>query len=169
MMHKGTHEAYNGALIGTKEIIDRINELKEGGINIFLVDNGGGVKGLDRFANEIIPNKLVNLYKMENVMKFKITRANENKFESGLRGFFEYKNLGIEDATSGNFGANVIKAIEGKHANGEWHYHKVDFQMVYILKGTVKFEYEGHEYTLYPGDVVYQPPEIIEKLNILMI
>ena len=94
-------------------------------------------------------------------MKFKITRANENKFESGLRGFFEYKNLGIEEATSGNFGANVIKAIEGKHANGEWHYHKVDFQMVYILKGTVKFEYKGKgEFKLYPGDVVYQPPEI---------
>ena len=52
-------------------------------------------------------------------MKFKITRANENKFESGLRGFFSYKNLGIEEATSGDFGANVIKAIEGKHANGE--------------------------------------------------
>ena len=67
-------------------------------------------------------------------MKFKITRANENKFESGLRGFFEYKNLGIEEATSGNFGANVIKAIEGKHANGEWHYHKVDFQMVYKIQ-----------------------------------
>ena len=94
-------------------------------------------------------------------MKFKITRANENMFESGLRGFFEYKNLGIEEATSGNFGANVIKAIEGKHANGEWHYHKVNFQMVYILKGTVKFEYKGQgEFTLYPGDVVYQPPEI---------
>ena len=94
-------------------------------------------------------------------MKFKITRANENKFESGLRGFFEYKNLGIEEATSGNFGANVIRAVKGKHANGEWHYHKVDFQMVYILKGTVKFEYKGHgEFTFYPGDVIYQPPEI---------
>ena len=31
----------------------------------------------------------------------------------------------------------------------------------YILKGTVKFEYKGEgEFTLYPGDVVYQPPEI---------
>ena len=30
MVHKGTDEAYNGALIGTKEeIIDRINELKD--------------------------------------------------------------------------------------------------------------------------------------------
>ena len=94
-------------------------------------------------------------------MKFKITRNKENTFESGLRGFFEYKNLGISEATDGNFGANVIKAIEGKHANGEWHYHKLKFQMVYILKGWVKFEYKGEgTFTLEKGDVVYQPPEI---------
>ena len=37
-------------------------------------------------------------------MKFKITRANENKFESGVRGFFEYKNLGIEEALNQNAG-----------------------------------------------------------------
>ena len=94
-------------------------------------------------------------------MKFKITRANENNFETGLRGFFAYKNLGIEEATSGNFGAHVIKAIEGKHANGEWHYHKLNFQMVYILKGSVEFEYKGEgTFTLKQGDVVYQPAEI---------
>ena len=57
MVHKGTDEVYNGALIGTKEeIIDRLYELREGGIDyILLVDNGGGIKGLDRFANEIMP------------------------------------------------------------------------------------------------------------------
>ena len=57
MLHKGTDEAYNGALIGTKEeIIDRLYELIEGGIDyILLVDNGGGIKGLDKFANEIMP------------------------------------------------------------------------------------------------------------------
>ena len=81
-------------------------------------------------------------------MKFKITRANENGFDAGLRGFFAYKNLGIEEATSGNFGANVIKAVEDKHANGEWHYHKLDFQMVYILKGSVEFEYENKTYLI---------------------
>ena len=33
--------------------------------------------------------------------------------------------------------------------------------MVFILKGWVKFEYEDiGEVTLYPGDVVYQPPMI---------
>ena len=91
-------------------------------------------------------------------MKFKITKANDNNFDSGLRGFFEYKNLGIEEATSGDFGANVIKAVDGKHANGEWHYHILTFQMVYILKGSVEFEYKGEgTFTLVKGDVVYQP------------
>ena len=94
-------------------------------------------------------------------MKFKLVRDKENNFESGLRGFFQYKNLGIEEATDGNYGANVIRAIDGKHANGEWHFHKLKFQMVYILKGWVKFEYKGEGvFTLMPGDVVYQPPEI---------
>ena len=100
----------------------------------------------------------------EGKMKFKITRAKENKFESGLRGFFSYKNLGIEDATSGNFGANVIKAVPGSHSKGEWHYHQLKFQMVYILKGWVKFEYKGEgAFTFYQGDTVYQPPEILHR------
>ena len=91
-------------------------------------------------------------------MKFKITKANDISFVSGLRGFFKYKNLGIGEATSGDFGANVIKAINGKHSNGEWHYHKLNFQMVYILKGSVDFEYKGEgTFTLEKGDVVYQP------------
>ena len=94
-------------------------------------------------------------------MKFKITKASDSSFESGLRGFFEYKNLGIEEATSGDFGANVIKAVDGKHANGEWHYHKLTFQMVYILKGSVEFEYKGEgTFVLNEGDVIHQPPEI---------
>ena len=94
-------------------------------------------------------------------MKFKIIKAKDRSFESGLRGFFEYKNLGIEEATSGDFGANVIKAVDGKHANGEWHYHKLTFQMVYILKGSVEFEYKGEgTFILEKGDVVYQPSEI---------
>ena len=94
-------------------------------------------------------------------MKFKITRANDSSFETGLRGFFEYKNLGLDEATSGDFGANIIKAVHGKHVNGEWHYHKLNFQMVYILKGSVEFEYKGEgTFILKKGDVVHQPPEI---------
>ena len=94
-------------------------------------------------------------------MKFKISRAKEKKFSSGLRGFFQYRDLGINDATSGDYGANVIKATDGEHSMGEWHYHKLKFQMVYILKGWVKFEYKGEgSFTFQEGDTVYQPPEI---------
>ena len=94
-------------------------------------------------------------------MKFTVSHKEKSKFESGLRGFFQYRDLGIDAATEGNYGANVIRAVPGKHSKGEWHLHKLNFQMVYILKGTVKFEYKGKgEFTLYPGDVVYQPSEI---------
>ena len=94
-------------------------------------------------------------------MKFKVIKGKKNKFKSGLRGFFKYKNLGIEDATLGDYGANIIRAINGKQSQGEWHYHKLKFQMVYILNGWIKFEYKGKGvYSLEKGDVVYQPPEI---------
>ena len=94
-------------------------------------------------------------------MKFKISRANESKFDSGLRGFFKYRDLGIEEGTEGEFGANIIKAVPGEHAKGDWHYHLLDFQMVLILKGWVTFEYEGEgTFTFKKGDSVYQPPRI---------
>ena len=68
-------------------------------------------------------------------MKFTISRAKGSNFDSGLRGFFKYRSLGIGEATSGDFGANVIKAIPGEHPKGDWHYHQLKFQMVYILEG----------------------------------
>ncbi len=57
MEHKGAEEALDGALIGTiDEIVDRLHELKAGGINyILLVDAGGGIEGLKIFAKNIIP------------------------------------------------------------------------------------------------------------------
>ena len=94
-------------------------------------------------------------------MKFNVHK-NAGDFSSGLRGFFKYRDLGIADATEGKVNAHVIKAVSGHEKDGSGlHFHNLDFQMVYILKGTVKFEYKGEgEFTLYPGDVVYQPPEI---------
>ena len=57
MIHKGADEALLGALIGTvDEIVERLHQLKEGGINyILLVDAGGGVEGLRKFARDIEP------------------------------------------------------------------------------------------------------------------
>lgn len=79
-------------------------------------------------------------------------------FERGLRAFFEYRDLGIAKATEGAFGAHVIRGIPGAHATGQWHTHDLPFQMFFVLKGWVRFEYEDIGVkTFKAGDSCYQP------------
>ena len=79
----------------------------------------------------------------------------------GLRGFFEYRDLAIGEASGSQFMAHVIRARDGHGARPEWHFHDLVFQMVYVLKGWVRFEYEGTgEVLLEAGSSVYQPPRI---------
>ena len=51
-------------------------------------------------------------------MQFAISQKEKSEFEAGLRGFFQYRDLGIETATAGDYGANVIKAVPGKTCKG---------------------------------------------------
>lgn len=94
--------------------------------------------------------------------KFTVSHAEESDFEhDGLRPFFEYRDLGIGQATDGRFHAHVIRARPGEESPGEWHRHDLDFQMVYVLKGWVRFEYEGiGEVLLQAGSCVQQPSGI---------
>ncbi len=83
----------------------------------------------------------------------------------GLRAFFQYRDLGIARATRGKVLAHVIRAANSggkKQVKGSGaHSHALDFQMVYVLKGRVRFEYEGYgQVTLKAGSSVYQPPGI---------
>ncbi len=95
---------------------------------------------------------------------FVVTHARGAHFEGGLRGFFEYRDLAMKKVTDGKIQAHVIRAKEGEGAKGGWHYHVLDFQMVYILKGWVRFEYDGvGEVLLEPGSCVYQPPGILHR------
>lgn len=90
-----------------------------------------------------------------------LRRGEGAAFDHGLRAFFAYRDLGIRDATGGAFGAHVIRAVPGEGAKPHWHNHELDFQMVYILKGWVRFEYEDiGEVELRPGDCIHQPPRI---------
>ncbi len=93
---------------------------------------------------------------------FTISHADDGKFVGqGLRAFFEYRELGIKDATQGKFGAHVIRAVPGEESPGAWHSHELEFQMVYVTKGWVVFEYEGEgEHMLRAGSCVLQPPGI---------
>ena len=97
-----------------------------------------------------------------NEQAFTICHADDGKFEGqGLRPFFEYRALGIETATGGDFGAHIIRAVPGMESPGTWHTHDLTFQMVYVTQGWVVFEYDGQgEHVLWAGSCVLQPPGI---------
>ena len=77
-------------------------------------------------------------------MPFSVSHLKGSKFaRRGLRGYFEYRDLGIERATRGKVVAHVIRARPEKAPHGDWHWHDVDVQFVYVLKGWAVFEYEG--------------------------
>ena len=92
---------------------------------------------------------------------FAVSHAQDAHFERGLRSFFEYRDLGIKQATQGRVVAHVIRAAQGTDFSSEPHQHHTTFQFVYILKGWVEFEYEGHgRVRLEAGSSVHQPPDI---------
>jgi len=92
---------------------------------------------------------------------FVATHAANATFERGLRSFFEYRDLGIKSATEGRVVAHVIRAAGGAEFSSQPHLHRTSFQLVYILKGWIEFEYEGEGVVrLEAGSCVYQPPGI---------
>jgi quercetin dioxygenase-like cupin family protein len=79
----------------------------------------------------------------------------------GLRGYFEYRDLGVKRATGGKVVSHVIRALPGKAPHGDWHMHDCDVQFVYVLKGWVKMQYEGGKpIVMKAGDCFFQPPRI---------
>src|SRR3982075_4555831 len=87
----------------------------------------------------------------------------ENFKADGLRAYAQYRDLGIADATHGLAQAHVIR-LAGPCNPAEvskLHYHDVEFQMVYVLKGWVKTYMEGQGETLMKeGSCWTQPPRI---------
>ena len=92
---------------------------------------------------------------------FVATHARDAHYERGLRSFFEYRDLGIRQATQGRVAAHVIRAAAGQAFSSQPHRHDTEFQLVYVLKGWIEFEYEGQgAVRLVAGSCVYQPPGI---------
>ena len=93
---------------------------------------------------------------------FSVSHLAENAFApQGLRAFFEYRDLGIKGATGARVGAHVIRARPGSEAVPQWHTHALEFQMAYVTRGWIEFEYEGVGVVrLVAGSCVHQPPGI---------
>jgi hypothetical protein len=81
----------------------------------------------------------------------------------GLRAYAHYRDLGMADASHGLAQAHVIRLIGPCNPAevSKLHFHDVDFQMVYVLKGWVKTYMEGQgETTMRQGSAWTQPPKI---------
>lgn len=95
--------------------------------------------------------------------RFNIDSEDGAEWTEGLRRIFDYRDLGIKDATNGDYIAQVIRA-NGKRQEDEvqhWHLHECTFQFVYVLNGWAKFEYEGEGVrTLRKGDCINQRPMV---------
>jgi mannose-6-phosphate isomerase-like protein (cupin superfamily) len=100
--------------------------------------------------------------------RFSASLAKDAVYKTGLRSFMEYRDLGIDAATHGQFRAHVIRikrdgGAHDLHTTG-LHAHKCDFQMFYVLNGWIRFVYEGQgERTFQKGDCVLQPPGIVHN------
>ncbi len=94
---------------------------------------------------------------------FSHNKVSDAVWTEGLREIFEYRDLGIEKATKGDYVAHIIKA-NGKETKDEvqhWHVHDCAFQFVMVLNGWAKFEYEGQGVRrIEKGDCINQRPGI---------
>jgi Cupin domain len=95
--------------------------------------------------------------------RFTVSHARDAAFDHGLRSYAAYRDLGIAAATSGLMQAHIIRfkpPFRPKEASTP-HYHDVEFQMVYVLKGWYRTAFEGEgEHTFEAGSCWIQPPKI---------
>jgi hypothetical protein len=93
-----------------------------------------------------------------------ISHHREEDFKAdGLRTYAKYRDLGVADASSGVARAHVIRLMGPCDPDvvSKLHFHDVDFQMVYVLKGWVKTYMEGVGETMFSmGSSWTQPPRI---------
>jgi hypothetical protein len=95
--------------------------------------------------------------------KFTFSHHREEDFEQGLRSYAKYRDLGIAPATGGMVQAHVIRMLPPFRAEevSTPHYHDVEFQMIYVLKGWMRSEFEGQgAHTFHAGSCWIQPPKI---------
>jgi hypothetical protein len=98
---------------------------------------------------------------------FVASHLREGDFEGGLRRYAKYRDLGMNKATGGLVQAHVIRFVPPcvPEEVSKLHFHDVEFQMVYVLKGWIKTELDGQgAITMQTGSAWIQPPRIKHKV-----
>jgi Cupin domain len=95
--------------------------------------------------------------------KFNVSHFQAEDFKTdGLRSYAKYRDLGMSKATNGLLQAHVIRLLPpcDPKVVSKRHYHDVDLQIIYVLKGWIKGEYDGQVVTMREGAAWLQPPRI---------
>jgi quercetin dioxygenase-like cupin family protein len=96
--------------------------------------------------------------------KFHVTHDKDAHWDTGLRQYFAYRDLGMVGPTGGRVRAHVIRPVNGCKSS-DTHYHTLDFQMVYVLKGWARVWFDGiGEVRFEQGSCMYQEPGIVHKV-----
>ena len=97
-----------------------------------------------------------------------VSHHREEDFKAdGLRAYAKYRDLGVAEASQGVARAHVIRLIGPCNPAevSKLHFHDVDFQMVYVLKGWIKTEFDGEgSVVMQSGSAWIQPPRIKHKV-----
>jgi len=98
-------------------------------------------------------------------LKFSHVKAGQTPWRSdGLRDFFLYRDLGVEQATAGRVIAQLVKANMAPEKGTGWHRHEAEFHIVFMTKGWARFMYGEVETLVEAGDCVHQRPGIVHYL-----
>ena len=91
-------------------------------------------------------------------MKLAISSAKDAHYVPGRRQFFQYRDLGVAQASDGALRAQVMSASQGMSRPTGWHYHECDGQFIYVLKGWVDLEFEDlRTIRIEEGDSLFIP------------
>lgn len=94
---------------------------------------------------------------------FVASHLREEDFDGGLRRYAKYRDLGMSQATGGMVQAHVVRFVPPCRPEevSKLHFHDVEFQMVYVLKGWIKSDFDGAgAVTMREGSCWLQPPKI---------
>jgi quercetin dioxygenase-like cupin family protein len=96
---------------------------------------------------------------------FAVTHLADAKWDEGLREYFAYRDLGMVGPTGDALRAHVIRPSGPCPGPGDLHYHRLDFQMVYVLKGWARVWFDGvGEVRFREGSCMYQQPGIHHRV-----
>ena len=99
--------------------------------------------------------------------KFHVKHLRAKDFDAGLRGYAKYRDLELSKKTGGMVQAHVIRLVPpfDPKVVSKWHYHDVELQFVYVLKGWIRSEFKGRgAHTMKQGTCWLQPPKIKHRV-----